>query len=98
MSTLNGRKMKVGDVVYDVLKGAGQVVADGGGVLNVKVRFDENDEMMFPQDGKVHGRQRLYWKEPYIFMPRGPDDEAYDEAIDLAKVIYNRLVARERRG
>jgi len=45
MSSLNGRKMKLGDVVYDVLKGMGQVVRDGGGTLNVVVRFREGDEL-----------------------------------------------------
>lgn len=95
MTTLNGRKMKVGDIVHDVLLGAGQVVKDGGGVLNVTVRFAEKREMMFAQDGTHQGVQRLYWQQPYIFQPRGPDDKAYQQAIELAKVIYETLVKNE---
>lgn len=91
MSSLNGRKMQVGDVVYDVLKGMGQVVRDGGGVLNVVVRFSEGNEMAFQQDGKFQGVQRLYWKPPYFVQPKGPDDDAYDQTVRLAKAIYDEL-------
>ena len=95
MDTLNGRKMEVGDVVYDILKGMGQVVKDGGGVLNVTVQFSVGNTMTFTQDGKFQGVQRLYWKPPYVFQPRGPDDKSYDQAITLAKVIYETLVLNE---
>lgn len=95
MSSLNGRKMQVGDVVYDVLKGMGQVVRDGGGVLNVVVRFAEGNEMSFAQDGTYQGVQRLYWKPPYFVQPTGPDDKAYDQTIKLAKAIYETLRANE---
>lgn len=88
MKTLNGRRMKKGDIVYDILKGSGQVVDDGGGVLNVTVRFSENSQMNFAQDGTFNGVQRLYWCAPYVFQPKGPDDEAYALTIKLAKVIY----------
>lgn len=95
MSSLNGRKMKLGDVVYDVLKGIGQVVRDGGGTLNVVVRFREGDELSYAQDGTFQGEKRLYWKPPYILEPRGPNDKAYDDAIALITPIYNKLVERE---
>lgn len=88
MSSLNGRKMKVGDVVHDILKGAGRVINDGGGVLNVTVDFGANGKMSFAQDGTFSGVQRLYWKEPFIFQPRGPDDESYEQAIEFAKKMY----------
>lgn len=97
MSSLNGRKMKVGDVVYDVLKGGGRVTNDGGGVLNVTVDFGAGGTMNFSQDGKFQGSQRLYWKPPYIMQPRGPDDEAYEQAVDMAKDIYAKLVSYENR-
>lgn len=96
MSSLNGRKMKLGDVVYDVLKGMGQVVKDGGGVLNVVVRFKEGDEVSYAQDGTFQGCKRLYWKPPYILEPRGPEDQAYDDAIALLTPIYEKLVMREK--
>lgn len=96
MSSLNGRKIKLGDVVYDVLKGMGQVVKDGGGMLNVVVRFKEGDEVSYAQDGTFQGCKRLYWKPPYILEPRGPDDKAYDDAIALLTPIYEKLVMREK--
>lgn len=96
MSSLNGRKMQLGDVVYDVLKGMGQVVKDGGGSLNVVVRFKAGDELSYAQDGTFQGYKRLYWKPPYILEPRGPDDKAYDDAIALITSIYEKLVAREK--
>lgn len=98
MSSLNGTKMKVGDIVHDVLKGAGQVVNDGGGKLNVTVRFSNGNEMSFAQDGTWQGAQRLYWKAPYIFQPRGPNDKAYEQAIILSRVIYETLVQNENAG
>ncbi len=39
--------MKLGDVAYDVPKGTGQVVKDGGGSLNVVVRFKAGDELSY---------------------------------------------------
>lgn len=95
MSTLNGKKMKVGNVVYDILKGAGKVIDDGGGVLNVTVDFGVNGQMKFSQDGKFQGNQRLYWKPPYLLQPRGPQDEAYEQTIALSKMIYDFLVSYE---
>lgn len=95
MATLNGRKMAVGDVVYDVLKGAGKVVDDGGGVLNVKVDFGPNGQMMFSQDGKFQGHQRLYWMPPYLLQPRGPKDEAYEHTIALSRMIYEYFLSFE---
>lgn len=88
MSSLNGRKMRVGDVVHDILKGAGRVVNDGGGVLNVTVDFGAGGQMSFAQDGTFGGVQRLYWKQPYIFQPEGPDDEAYELAVTFARQAY----------
>lgn len=95
MTTLNGKSMKVGDIVYDVLKGAGKVIDDGGGVLNVTVDFGAGGQMKFSQDGKFQGNQRLYWKSPYLLQPRGPKDEAYEQTVALANIIYNFLVAYE---
>lgn len=97
MSSLNGRKMQVGDIVYDLLKGAGKVTNDGGGVLNVTVSFGQNGVMNFSQDGKFQGVQRLFWQPPYLIQPRGPNDEAYEKAVGLANVIYDYLVSYENR-
>ncbi len=88
MSSLNGRKMKVGDIVHDILKGAGKVINDGGGELNVTVDFGANGKMNFAQDGTFSGVQRLYWKPPFIFQPRGPDDKPYEQAIEFAQMAY----------
>lgn len=88
MSSLNGRPMREGDVVHDILKGAGKVINDGGGVLNVTVDFGANGRMTFAQDGTFGGVQRLYWKQPFVFTPRGPDDKAYDRTIEFAKQAY----------
>lgn len=97
MTTLNGTKMAVGNVVYDVIKGAGRVVDDGGGVLNVTVDFGAGGTMRFSQDGKFQGQQRLYWKPPYLMQPRGPQDEPYEQTIALSKIIYDFLVSYETR-
>lgn len=95
MSTLNGKKMQVGNVVYDVLKGAGKVIDDGGGVLNVTVDFGSHGQMNFSQDGKFQGYQRLYWKPPYLIQPRGQQDEAYEQTVALSKIIYDFFVSYE---
>ena len=97
MSSLNGRKIKKGDIVYDILNGAGRVTNDGGGVLNVTVDFGTNGTMNFTQDGKFQGKQSLYWKQPRLFQPRGPDDEPYEKTVELSKIIYDYLVAYETR-
>lgn len=97
MTTLNGRKMKVGDIVFDVVKGTGRVVDDGGGVLNVTVDFGTNGQMKFSQDGKFQGYQRLYWSNPIFIQPRGPQDTAFDEAKNLSQMIYKSLIAYEQK-
>lgn len=97
MVSLNGREIQVGDVVYDILKGAGKVTDNGGGVLAVTVDFGESGTMKFAQDGTFQGVQRLYWKAPYVFQPRGPSDEPYELAIQLSQLIYNFLVQYEKR-
>lgn len=97
--TLNGRKMRKGDTVYDILKGAGQVVNDGGGVLNVTVDFGvKGGRMSFAQDGTFQGARRLYWKPPYIVEPRGPVDEPYEKAVALFRVIYEHFLGYETRN
>lgn len=95
MSSLNGKKMQVGNIVYDVLKGAGKVIDDGGGVLNVTVDFGVNGKMNFGQDGTFQGHQRLYWKPPYLIQPRGPQDEAYEQTVALSQMIYNFFISYE---
>lgn len=98
---INGRKIKKGDVVFDVLKGSGIVVNDGGGVLNVTVRFSEGNEMNFAQDGTFQGVQRLFWSKPFPLQAKGPEDEAYELTVKLAKVIYEFLanyVLRKKSG
>lgn len=98
---INGRNIKKGDVVFDVLKGSGIVVNDGGGVLNVTVRFSEGNEMNFAQDGTFQGVQRLFWKQPFPLQAKGPEDEAYELTVKLSKVIYEFLanyVLRKKSG
>lgn len=95
MTTLNGKKMQKGNVVYDILKGAGKVIDDGGGVLNVTVDFGSSGQMKFSQSGEFQGHQRLYWREPYIIQPRGPNDPAYEKAVELMKLIYEQLRSYE---
>lgn len=95
MTTLNGKRMAVGDVVYDILKGAGKVIDDGGGVLNVTVDFGVGGQMKFSQDGKFQGNQRLFWKPPYLIQPRGPKDDAYEQTIALSNLIYEFFVSYE---
>lgn len=95
-NSLHGYKMEEGDVVYDILKGAGSVVKDGGGKLNVLVEFGENDRMSFTQEGMFNGIQRLYWTDPFLFPPTVPDDQAYLDTLELAKVIYEKLKRMER--
>lgn len=95
-NSMNGYKMEVGDVVYDVLKGAGKVIKDGGGKLNVVVRFGENDQMSFTQDGKFNSIQRLFWTDPFLFPPESPNDQAYLDTLELAKVIYEKLKRMDR--
>lgn len=96
MSSLNGIKVKVGDVVYDILKGAGRVIDDGGGVLNITVDFGPTGgTMRFGQDGTFQGHQRLYWKPPYILQPRGPNDIPYEQTTALLAMIYDFLVSYE---
>lgn len=98
---INGRKIQKGDVVFDILKGSGIVVNDGGGVLNVTVRFKEGNEMNFAQDGTFQGVQRLFWQPPFPLQAKGPQDEAYDLTVKLSKVIYEFLsnyVLRKKNG
>lgn len=95
--SLNGRKMQVGDMVYDILKGAGRVIDDGNGVLNVRVEFSKGDTMSFAQDGIAHGVRRLYWKPPVVLEPTGPNDKAWEDAMSLVLPIYQKLVAYGKR-
>lgn len=97
MTTLNGLSMKRGDVVYDIIKGAGTVINDGGGVLNVTVDFGASGQMNFTQDGKFQGQQRLYWKNPVFLQARGPNDQAFDATMKLLPVLYEFLTAYEIR-
>ena len=67
--SLNGRKMQVGDIVHDILKGAGKVVNDGGGVLSVTVDFGAGGRMTFAQDG-TFGRS-TFVLEAAVYIPTG---------------------------
>lgn len=97
MAGLNGRQIKKGDVVHDVINGAGRVVDDGGGVLNITVDFGTNGRMNFTQEGKFHGKQRLFWAPLPTIQARGPNDEPYEKAMEMAQLIYAHLLSYETR-
>lgn len=97
MATLHGRKMQKGDVVFDILFGAGKVIDDGGGELNVVVSFSGEGEVRYSQDGKLSGRQRLYWKQPFFKTAKGPDDALFDLSVELMGHIYEKIAEFEKK-
>lgn len=97
MSTLHGRKMQVGDIVFDILFGAGRVIDDGGGELNVVVSFSNDGEVRYNQSGELSGRQRLYWKQPLVRTPKGPDDKLFDLVTKLSEHLYVEIEEYEKK-
>lgn len=98
MANLHGRKMKKGDIVYDILYGAGRVVDDGGGELNVLVSFSEDGMVRYSQDGKLSGKQRLYWSQPLVRVANGPDDVVFETTKKITDVVYEQLQEFFRKG
>jgi hypothetical protein len=85
---LDGDEVRSGDVVWDVMLGAGHVeeaFPDGGFI----VRYGQRN-IRYSDGGKFGGSKRVYWFNPVIYLPR---KNRYD-AIELIREFIAVLVRR----
>ena len=68
---MDGALVELGDIVYDILLGAGAVASinhDGSFI----VQFDTK-RMTYQPGGVFMGVRRLYWANPIVYLPKKDD-------------------------
>lgn len=67
MVMISNENAIVGDRVYDIVQGYGQIVDTTFG--DITVRFDNGIRITFDKDGNYGGVRRLYWHNPIVIEP-----------------------------
>lgn len=67
MTMISNENAIVGDRVYDIVQGYGQIVDTAFG--DIAVRFDNGIRITFDKDGNYGGVRRLYWHNPIVIEP-----------------------------
>lgn len=67
MVMISNENAVVGDRVYDIVQGYGQIVDTAFG--DIAVRFDNGIRITFDKDGNYGGVRRLYWHNPIVVEP-----------------------------
>lgn len=82
--TLDGDKVRVGDLVFDILLGiSGSVVTVSSN--NFTVRFGAGRQLTYHGNGEMATVKRAYWRNPVLFVPR--KNEPRWNAIQAAAAI-----------
>lgn len=71
MALINNESVRVGDRVYDIVHGYGQVLDTS--FNNIVVRFDGGIRVAYDKYGYYGGKRRLYWHNPIVVEPTKDD-------------------------
>lgn len=85
---LDGNKVEIGDVVYDIILGHCRVVSvsrDGSFAIKSK-----ENTITISEGGFLGKSKRVYWDNPIIIVPR-KHDKAYRMATKVAVSVYKDL-------
>ena len=86
MPKLNGEVVQVGDRLYDIANGVGNVT-----VLtekSIEVLFDTGRRVTYNQVGALNGVRRLYWQYP-VFIDPPKDLSAWEKTRNALLAIQN---------
>lgn len=79
MVMISNENAVVGDRVYDIVQGYGQIVDTAFG--DIAVRFDNGIRITFDKDGNYGGVRRLYWHNPIVIEP--PKSRAMWDTLEM---------------
>ena len=79
MVMISNENAVVGDRVYDIVQGYGQIVDTAFG--DIAVRFDNGIRITFDETGSYGGVRRLYWHNPIVIEP--PKSRAMWDTLEM---------------
>lgn len=88
MATINGENVSVGDKVYDVTQGYGDVISTM--YDNIQVHFKTGVRISFDSTGHYAGVRRLYWHNPVVIEP-SKDNHLWQSLANIMSTVYNLL-------
>lgn len=88
MVMISNENAVVGDRVYDIVQGYGQIVDTAFG--DIVVRFDNGIRITFDKDGNYGGVRRLYWHNPIVIEPT-KDNRLWQTIRDCLLSIHSYL-------
>lgn len=88
MVMISNENAVVGDRVYDVVQGYGQIVDTTFG--DIAVRFDNGIRITFDKTGSYGGVRRLYWHNPIVVEPT-KDNRLWQTMRDCLLSIHSYL-------
>lgn len=86
---MDGDKVELNDVVWDLLLGTGVVSALNADKSFV-VRFGTRTATYQPE-GMMGGVKRLFWNDPVLFVPRKHDGRKWTLIKETVNFLENRL-------
>jgi len=88
MVMISNETAVVGDRVYDIVQGYGQIVDTAFG--DIVVRFDNGIRITFDKTGSYGGVRRLYWHNPIVVEPT-KDNKLWQAMRDCLLSIHSYL-------
>ena len=88
MVMISGENAVIGDRVYDVVHGYGQIVDTA--FNDITVRFDNGIRITFDATGSYGGVRRLYWHNPIVVEP-SKDNKLWQTMRECLLSIYGYL-------
>ena len=88
MVMISNENAVVGDLVYDIVQGYGQIVDTA--FNDIVVRFDNGIRITFDKDGNYGGVRRLYWHNPIVIEPT-KDNRLWQTMRDCLLSIHSYL-------
>ena len=88
MVMISNENAVVGDRVYDIVQGYGQIVDTT--FNDIVVRFDNGIRITFDKDGNYGGVRRLYWHNPIVIEPT-KDNRLWQTMRDCLLSIHSYL-------
>lgn len=88
MVMISNENAIVGDRVYDIVQGYGQIVDTAFG--DIVVRFDNGIRITFDKTGSYGGVRRLYWHNPIVVEPT-KDNKLWQTMRDCLLSIHSYL-------
>lgn len=86
MTMISNENAVIGDRVYDIVQGYGQIVDTAFG--DIAVRFDNGIRITFDKNGNYGGVRRLYWHNPIVVEPT-KDNKLWQTLRDCLLSIHS---------